>query len=279
VISVQEWLEHLRWHYDAIQRRHQHGATMAIAVGGAFITSILFILSSIGSNNWLMVGIGLIGALLFGRFTYKAMIMLNGINNIMVDLGFIIKDATTGKLKKSNDIFKEYKQFLDKWDMKTMPKKRDVKKKRKTSQSLFSAKNYIFTIVLLAVVAITFSVLTSSQAEIFKTAGDDYRGLWITYHQKSLENQENENTRQMAEYFKGLKDNYDTRFYSFDFAAKCWQASFQIAVVLLMFIIVEFSIRGKMWEEWRKYAKSATILLLFFMLLMFIYSVFFLYLV
>lgn len=118
MMSVQEWLTHLRWHYDTILQRHQHGAGIAIPVGGAFIVSILVVLDNVRAVNWTMVGAGVLGAFFFGRFTYKALIMLGELNNIRRDMGLIIKDVVTGKLKDSNEILKRYKRFLDKWDRK-----------------------------------------------------------------------------------------------------------------------------------------------------------------
>jgi len=124
-------------------------------------------------------------------------------------------------------------------------------------------KSATYSIALIAVVSLVISLSYGMGAERTKAKSEDYRGLWLNYHQKFLDNQENEEIRENAIHYNNLSVEYTDRSLQLDAITRSWQTSFQASFLCLMFILVEFTHLGKReWKEWTRWAKGATLLTL-----------------
>jgi len=113
MMTIQDWLDYLKWHIGVIQRERQTNTRFVFACGVILIGSILAIANSVYTANWIMFIVGIIGASIFGYLLNYAMTVGSDIAATAEVMISFISRIMLGKFKGSNEILAEYRRLID----------------------------------------------------------------------------------------------------------------------------------------------------------------------
>jgi len=111
-MTVQEWIDHLKWCREILQKERQHNLRITFAFGTVFIGSILTIASSISIANWPTLIIGAAGVFCFGLFLIKVIKGGNTLFRDIVDIMLVLNSVIIGDLDTPEKIEVEYRKSI-----------------------------------------------------------------------------------------------------------------------------------------------------------------------
>lgn len=113
MMTIQDWLDYLKWHIEVIQRERQTNTRFVFACGVILIGSILAIANSVYTANWIMFIVGIIGASIFGYLLNYLITVGSDIAATAEVMISFISRIMLGEFKGSNEILAEYRRLID----------------------------------------------------------------------------------------------------------------------------------------------------------------------
>ncbi len=113
-MTVQDWVDYLKWYIDVCQDERKNNLHMTFALGAPFIGSILTIVGSISTANWLMLVLGAAGFVCFGVFLFPAIRLGNISSRYTNKIVLVLSDVMMGDLDTPEKIKAEYRKIIAK---------------------------------------------------------------------------------------------------------------------------------------------------------------------
>lgn len=121
MMTIQDWIDYLKWHLEILQQEHQTNWRTMFGLGVVLVGSILAIANGIiltvangiYSASWIMIGLGIAGVAIFGCILNWAIDYGSNVTKASNVIFSFISRIMLGEFKDSNEITEEYRRLLD----------------------------------------------------------------------------------------------------------------------------------------------------------------------